>query len=138
VGDTDSEHAFCWLMQELSKAHAGVPAIDELSITLSELLPQLHRHGTFNMLLSNGQALWAHCSTQLHYVVREHPFGAPVLADKDLMVDFAPHAGTGDRVAIVATEPLTRNERWMPMAAGQLMTFTAGAIATRQCAALAR
>ena len=31
VGDTDSEHAFCWLMQELAKAHAGVPAIDELS-----------------------------------------------------------------------------------------------------------
>jgi glutamine amidotransferase len=138
VGDTDSEHAFCWLMQELSKAHAGVPAIDELSITLSELLPQLHRHGTFNMLLSNGQALWAHCSTQLHYVVREHPFGAPVLADKDLMVDFAPHTGPGDRVAIVATEPLTRNEAWQPMAPGQLMTFTGGTVATRQCAALAR
>ena len=138
VGDTDSEHAFCWLMQELSKAHAGVPAIDELSITLSELLPQLHGHGTFNMLLSNGQALWAHCSTQLHYVVREHPFGAPILADKDLMVDFAPHTGPADRVAIVATEPLTRNEAWRPMAPGQLMTFSGGAVATRQCAALAR
>ena len=119
-------------------AHAGVPPVAELSLTLSELLPQLHRHGTFNMLLSNGQALWAHCSTQLHYVVREHPFGAPVLADKDLMVDFAPHTGPGDRVAIVATEPLTRNETWRPMAPGQLMTFTGGAVATRQCAALAR
>jgi glutamine amidotransferase len=26
VGDTDSERAFCWLMQELAKAHASVPA----------------------------------------------------------------------------------------------------------------
>ena len=138
VGDTDSEHAFCWLMQEMSKAHAGMPAIDELGNTLAELLPQLHRHGTFNMLLSNGQALWAHCSTHLHYVVREHPFGAPVLADKDLMVDFAAHTGPADRVAIVATEPLTRNEPWHAMAAGQLMTFTAGQVATRQCAELAR
>jgi predicted glutamine amidotransferase len=134
----DSEHAFCWLMQELSKAHAGLPAIDELGNTLSELLPQLHRHGTFNMLLSNGKALWAHCSTHLHYVVREHPFGAPVLADKDLMVDFAPHTGSNDRVAIVATEPLTRNEPWEAMSPGQLMTFTAGAVATRQCAELQR
>ena len=25
VGATDSERAFCWLMQELAKAHAGVP-----------------------------------------------------------------------------------------------------------------
>jgi glutamine amidotransferase len=23
VGDTDSERAFCWLMQELAKAHAS-------------------------------------------------------------------------------------------------------------------
>jgi predicted glutamine amidotransferase len=63
VGDTDSERAFCWLMQELAKAHAGVPGIDELSCTLRELLPQLARHGTFNLLLSNGQALWAHATT---------------------------------------------------------------------------
>jgi glutamine amidotransferase len=138
VGETDSEHAFCWLMQELAKAHAGMPAIGELSNTLSELLPQLHRHGTFNMLLSNGQALWAHCSTHLHYVVREHPFGAPVLADKDVMVDFAAHTGPNDRVAIVATEPLTRNEPWQAMGAGQLMTFTGGTVATRLCAEMAR
>jgi predicted glutamine amidotransferase len=63
VGDTDSERAFCWLMQELAKAHAGVPTLPELGCTLRELLPQLAAHGTFNMLLSNGQALWAHAST---------------------------------------------------------------------------
>ena len=31
VGDTDSERAFCWLMQELAKAHASVPSIAELT-----------------------------------------------------------------------------------------------------------
>ena len=105
---------------------------------LKDFRPRLHRHGTFNMLLSNGQALWAHCSTHLHYVVREHPFGAPVLADKDLMVDFAAHTGPADRVAIVATEPLTRNEAWQAMTPGQLMTFTCGQVATRQCPELAK
>jgi predicted glutamine amidotransferase len=40
VGSTDSELAFCWLMQELAKAHASVPTIDELTRTLAELLPQ--------------------------------------------------------------------------------------------------
>ena len=34
VGDTDSERAFCWLMQELAKAHASVPTVEELSATL--------------------------------------------------------------------------------------------------------
>ena len=63
VGATDSERAFCWLMQELAKSHAGVPPIDELTATLAELMPQVAAHGVFNAMLSNGQALWAHCST---------------------------------------------------------------------------
>jgi predicted glutamine amidotransferase len=33
VGNTDSEHAFCWLMQELAKSHAGVPSVEELTLT---------------------------------------------------------------------------------------------------------
>jgi hypothetical protein len=76
VGATDSERAFCWLMQELAKAHAGVPAIDEMSATLAELLPQVRAHGVFNAMLSNGQALWAHCSTHLHHIVPPAPVQA--------------------------------------------------------------
>ena len=127
VGDTDSELAFCWLMQELAKAHAGVPSIDELSCTLRELLPAPAAHGSFNMLLSNGQALWAHASTHLHWLVRQHPFGAATLADDDLSVDFAALASPRDRVAVVATEPLTTGEAWVPMAPGQLQVFVDGA-----------
>src|SRR5262249_11925806 len=59
VGDTDSERALCWLMQELAKSHAGVPSIHEMTLTLRELTAVLASHGTFNMLLSNGRALWA-------------------------------------------------------------------------------
>jgi glutamine amidotransferase len=55
VGDTDSERAFCWLMQELAKAHAAVPSVAELTLTLRELLPQPAAHGNFNLLLSNGR-----------------------------------------------------------------------------------
>jgi glutamine amidotransferase len=126
VGDTDSERAFCWLMQELAKAHAGVPTIAELSATLRELLPQLHRHGTFNMLLSNGQALWAHASTHLHWLQRQHPFKAATLADEDVSVDFAALTSPTDRVAVVATEPLTTGEAWVPMAPGELRVFEGG------------
>ncbi|NDY92963.1 class II glutamine amidotransferase [Ideonella livida] len=126
VGDTDSERAFCWLMQELAKSHASVPSVEELSRTLAELCPRLHRHGTFNMLLSNGQALWAHCSTHLHWVVREHPFRPVSLKDEDLRVDFAQHTTPHDRVALVATEPLTRDEAWTAMRPGELRVFVEG------------
>ena len=128
VGATDSERAFCWLMQEMAKAHCDVPSVEELSHTLRELMPQLARHGTFNMLLSNGQALWAHGSTQLHYLLRQHPFGRVQLQDEDLSVDFASHTTARDRVAVIATEPLTLDEQWVAFKPGELKVFKDGAL----------
>ncbi len=128
VGDTDSERAFCWLMQELAKSHAGVPGVDELSRTLRELLPELARHGTFNLLLSNGQALWAHATTALWSLQRQHPFGAATLADEDLSVDFAALTRPTDRVAVIATEPLTTGEPWSAFAGGELRVFVDGGL----------
>ena len=127
VGDTDSERAFCWLMQELAKAHASVPSVTELTATLGELLPTLAAHGSFNLLLSNGQALWAHASTRLHWLQRRHPFQAATLADDELSVDFSALTQATDRIAVVATEPLTRGESWVTMAAGELQVFVDGA-----------
>lgn len=126
VGDTDSERAFCWLMQELAKSHAGVPTVDELSRTLRELLPPIAAHGSFNLLLSNGQALWAFATTKLCSLQRQHPFGAATLADEDLSVDFAALTRPSDRVTIVATEPLTTGEDWLPFAPGELRVFEGG------------
>ena len=126
VGQTDSERAFCWLMQELAKSHASLPSVDELSLTLRELLPQIARHGTFNCLLSNGEALWAHASTQLHCVLRRHPFTRATLSDEDLSVNFAEHTRVSDRVAVVVTQPLTTDEAWTPLVPGQLYTFVDG------------
>ncbi len=126
VGNTDSERAFCWLMQELAKSHADVPSVPELTLTLRELMPQIAAHGPFNCLLSNGEALWAHASTELHYVTREHPFGQASLRDDDLSVNFADQAQPGDRVAVVATLPLTTNEVWTPIPSGALQVFVDG------------
>lgn len=126
VGTTDSEHAFCWLMQELAKSHVGVPSVAELTLTLRELAPQIARHGTFNFMLSNGQALWAHASTHLCYIERQHPFMLAHLADEDLSIDFAKHTTPSDRVAMVVTTPLTTNESWTPFEPGGLMVFVDG------------
>ncbi len=126
VGTTDSERAFCWLMQELAKSHAGVPSVQELSLTLRELTPAIAKHGTFNFLLSNGQALWAHCSTNLYFVERQHPFAHAQLADEDLSIDFARNTTPQDKVAVVVTAPLTTNEEWTAFESGQLRVFSDG------------
>jgi glutamine amidotransferase len=128
VGQTDSERAFCWLMQELAKSHASVPSVNELSNTLCELVPQIAQHGTFNFLLSNGQALWSHASTNLHYVLRKHPFSRATLSDEDLSMNFAEHTRETDRVAVVVTQPLTTDESWVAFEPGLLYTFEGGGL----------
>jgi glutamine amidotransferase len=126
VGQTDSERAFCWLMQELAKAHAGLPPVAELTRTLRELVPRVAAHGSFNALLSNGEALWAHCSTRLHHVLRRHPFTRASLHDEDVSVDFAAVTSPSDRVAVVVTEPLTRDEHWVAFAPGEIRVYVEG------------
>jgi predicted glutamine amidotransferase len=126
VGDTDSEHAFCWIMQELAKSHASVPSVAELTLTLKELAARIAPHGTFNFLLSNGQALWAHATTSLYYLERQHPFSEAQLSDEDIRIDFASHAQPSDRVAIIVTAPLTVNETWTAFQNGELAVFVDG------------
>ena len=128
VGSTDSEHAFCWLMQELAKSHADVPSIAELTLTLRELAACIAPHGTFNFLLSNGLALWAHASTHLCYIERRHPFSQAHLSDEDMQVDFSTQTSPTDRVAVIVTAPLTRNEVWHPFGHQELKVFVDGAV----------
>ena len=108
------------------KSHAGVPSVEELTLTLRDLAHTIARHGCFNFMLSNGDALWAHCSTKLFYVERRHPFAHAQLADEDLSIDFAQHTSPQDQVAVVVTAPLTVNEPWTPFQPGELKVFVDG------------
>lgn len=126
VGNTDSEQAFCWILQELWKSHAGLPSVQELTHTLRELAKRISPHGTFNFLLSNGEALWAHATTHLCYIERRHPFAQAHLSDEDLTVDFARETTPQDRVAIIVTAPLTKNETWTSIQSGELKVFVQG------------
>jgi len=133
VGSTDSERAFCWLLQELAAAHPSTPDVPELTQSLRDLVPTVARHGNFNFLLSNGQALWAHASTRLHYVLRAHPFHQVHLKDDDVTVNLAQFNSPQDRLAIVVTEPLTTDEEWTAMQTGQLQVFMDGLPAPCSC-----
>ena len=127
VGDTDSERAFCFLLQELRARFGDVaPPLAQLRAALAELVSGIAAHGAFNLMLSDGSALFAHCSTRLCYVVRQYPFVTAQLSDEDLNVDFSQVTTPDDRVAIIVTEPLTTNERWIEFQPGELNVFVDG------------
>jgi UDP-N-acetylglucosamine 1-carboxyvinyltransferase len=81
--------------------------------------------------MSNGQALFAHCSTHLHYLVRRWPFSTAHLVDADVSIDFAKYTTPEDRVAVIATQPLTDNETWTRFAPGDLLMFQHGNVVAR-------
>lgn len=130
VGLTDSERAFCWLLQELRR-HFGhtLPDSQALFAKVHELTLEIARHGEFNFLLSNGDTLFAHASTRLSYIVRQAPFAEAHLNDQDVSIDFAEVTTPNDRVAVIATQPLTDNESWKSMPAGTLWRFEDGDVA---------
>ncbi len=128
VGNTDSELAFCYLLQQLREQFGDTPpTIDALRITLEALTSEIAAHGVFNMMLSDGSALYAHCSTRLHYIVRQYPFTQAQLSDEDLTVDFSEVTTPNDRVAVIVTEPLTTNEVWHAFGSGEMKVFVDGA-----------
>ena len=131
VGDTDSEATFCAILETLRRAFPdGDPAPATLYRVLAHAVAVLREYGEFNFLLSNGEVLFAHCATRLAYIVRSAPFTTAHLVDDDYTVDFSLLTTPADRVAVIATLPLTDNETWTPLAAGELLMFKDGAVVT--------
>jgi len=127
LGTTDSELAFCCILETMREAFpAGMPHIARLVDVLRRLTRELSRHGPFNYLLSNGDLLLAHCADRLSYVVRQAPFTTAHLLDEDVEVDFSAVTTPDDRVAVIATLPLTDNEPWTPLTSGELAVFRDG------------
>jgi predicted glutamine amidotransferase len=132
VGNTDSERIFCWLLQSLRQRFGDTPPTREkLFATLHELIYPLSGMGIFNFMLSNGACLFAHCSTELSYLLRRAPFKMAHLKDDDVMVDFSEMTMPDDRAAIIATQPLTDNEPWVTMQPGSLWMFHEGLVVSQ-------
>jgi predicted glutamine amidotransferase len=127
IGETDSEHAFCALLGALEHEFDGYPRSQaDFAACVASYAKKIGKDGTFNMLLGDGRQLFARCSTKLHYIVRQAPFKRATLADEDLTVDFAAVTTPHDRVAVIATMPLTRDENWTVGEPNTLWVFRGG------------
>lgn len=127
IGQTDSEHAFCALLSALCHEFKDYPRSQaDFAACVAAYAGKIGRDGTFNMLLGDGRQLFARCSTRLHYIVRQAPFKRATLADEDVTVDFAEVTTPHDRVAIVATMPLTRDEVWTAGEPDTMWVFRGG------------
>lgn len=142
VGDTDSEAVFCAILNAMTAEFPdGLPTLDTLHAFLSSLCEEIilgHAEDTiFNFLLGCGQyTLFAYSWpgkrpgsdvwNGLHYIVRQPPFTTARLLDVDYAIDFSTVTTLQDRVAVIATKPLTEESGWIEFRRGELLMFDKG------------
>lgn len=109
IGDTDSEHTFCFLLDRI--AHAGDGRLldaSELAHVLREPIAMLEELGELNLLMSDGVHLVAFANTKLQRVIRS-------CVERECK----------QQVVVLATTPLT-DEAWQPLEQDRLYVFVEG------------
>lgn len=137
VGTTDSEHAFCALLQRLHGLWAsasGVPLLEERLAAISRFAAELRKLGPANFLYADGDALFAHGDRRLQAATgKGEPPGLHLLSRRCDDESEPVHAqglsvapGFGE-VLLVASVPLT-GEKWRPFMHGEVVAASAGRV----------
>ena len=112
-GVTDSEHAFCVVLDYIAAAFSSSETVEDHGWfdALARTAEMLASHGRFNFLMSDGVHLIAYGHDRLHS-----------LADSRaaLQLDAA------TETAVIATEPLTEGPGWIAFEPGELRVYRAG------------
>jgi len=127
LGTTDSEAAFCYIMENLE----GVGTIRELFIKLYQLLGELSDYGKLNVLMSNGRYMFAysHYPGKGMWLLKRHPphKGRARLLDDDFEVSVGDVKAEDEYAYLVATRRLT-DENWERLERKKLYVFRDGAL----------
>ncbi len=127
IGTTDSEYAFCWILDQLRVRYSRPPKRARiLWRAVRESMARVNGLGSFNVLLSDSQHLYAHCSSKLAWLTRRAPFGKASLIDTELTVDFSKAPPPPAGVPVIATRPWPRDESWTVMERASLTVFRHG------------
>jgi predicted glutamine amidotransferase len=112
-GDTDSEHAFCVVLDYIAAAFSSSETAEGHGWldALAQAAEMLASHGRFNFLMSDGVHLIAYGHDRLHSLTNTRAA---------LRLDAAPET------AVIATEPLTEDSGWLAFEPGELRVYRAG------------
>ena len=132
IGTTDSEAIFCYLLNSLRAKFPKKPDPVTLLEAVAALVESVRSEEICNFLLSNGEWQMAHANTLLHYLIRKPPFGKATLIDEDFSIDFAALKKEEERMAVIATLPITCDEKWHQFAVNEFILFHKGEIVARR------
>jgi glutamine amidotransferase len=132
IGDTDSEQAFCALLERLAPAwDGGLPPLAERTRLIARFAGELRDLGPANFIYADGDAIFAHAHRRrtdageirppgLHLLCRTCTAAADGVGLAGLALPDAPQ-----EVALIASVPLS-GEAWRPLAEGELVVLSGG------------
>jgi glutamine amidotransferase len=137
VGNTDSEHAFCALLNRVRTLGSGdgSPSVEARLDLLAAFAGDLRALGPANFLYADGDALFAHGNRRIQpelgrieppglWVLQRHCTPPAPAEDERAGVG----VDRGERAIVwIASVPLT-NEAWRPLAEGELLAVRAGEV----------
>lgn len=142
IGTTDSEYAFCALLERLATlwlASPGVPSIDERMRVVSAFAAEIRPLGPANFLYADRDALFVHAHKRLrtpsgawqpglHVLCRSCAGSTGRLSTEGLSV-----AGSQaeQHVVLVASVPLTEEVGWRALGEGEMLVVRDGRILVR-------
>ena len=134
IGETDSEIAFCGLMERMVPLwEAGVPSVQARLQSVKEYAAELRELGPANFLYSDGELLFAHGHRRTQADGQIAPPGLNVLARRSA-VDRDGLAAAGvtletevgqQTLMLFASVPLT-DEDWRPLREGEIVVVRQG------------
>lgn len=139
IGDTDSEYAFCALLERMAVLWSdGRPELDVRIAAVAAFAAELHTLGPANFLYSDGEVLFGHGHRRrnaagemappgLHVLCRTCRPGAEPLDVAGLSIP-PEHE---QQVALLASVPLS-DEPWEALHEGELIVLREGKIVHRQ------
>lgn len=146
IGQTDSELAFCALLERLRPlwADGGPPSLEERMSVLASFAADLRPLGPANFIYADGDAVFAHGHRRIQPASRRvAPPGLWTLQRHCASADPSPERqggvaiAEGERAVVwIASVPLT-DEAWRPLAEGELMAVRGGEVLTSRTAVMA-
>lgn len=134
LGETDSEIAFCILLERLAPLWAGgVPTLHERLSVFARFADDMRALGPANFLYSDGDTLFAHAHRRMQADGGIAPPGLWRLArrcrcDSDVPPSERFNSGGGEQeVMLFASVPLS-NEPWESLAEGEVLAVSHGTI----------
>lgn len=131
VGDTDSEQAFCALLERLAPGwDDGTPSLDERLAVIVAFADDVRALGPANFVYSDGDAVFAHAHRRRHDAGEIRPPGLHLLCRRCVASVEGTAIGAEQEVALLASVPLT-GEPWEPLDEGTVVALREGRVVAR-------